>query len=416
MVFPLPFVAPWNRRGFFDRLENLRKVVRMRDAEWMNLALELAKAALGQTSPNPVVGAVVVRDGEVVGLGAHLRAGEPHAEVHALNMAGEKAAGAVLYVTLEPCNHYGKTPPCTEQIIAAGIRKVVVACADSHPLVQGAGIARLKQAGIEVVTGVCEAEARHLNRYFFKWAATGRPFVTVKTAATLDGKLAAYTGDSRWITGEESRRRVHRLRRQHDAVMVGINTVLRDDPQLTVRWDEEKGRPPVRVVIDSRLRLPLDCRLVRDGQAPTLVYTTAQAPGEKQEALRRHGVDVVVVPVASSAPSGETGAGEQRDGRPSAADAAQWVDVAAVMDDLGRRGVTSVLVEGGGTLNFSLLAQQLVDEVVAFIAPKLVGGARAPTPFDGPGFPLMAGAVPLANVRVELVGEDVCLTGAPVYP
>lgn len=364
----------------------------MRDARWMRVALELAKAALGQTSPNPAVGAVVVRDGEVVGLGTHLRAGEPHAEVHALRMAGEKARGAVLYVTLEPCSHYGKTPPCTEQIIAAGIRKVVIACTDPNPRVQGTGIARLKQAGLEVVTGVCEAETRHLNRYFFKWVATGRPFVTVKTAATLDGKLAAYTGDSRWVTGEEARRQVHRLRRQHDAVMVGIHTVLHDDPQLTVRWDEGKSRPPLRVVLDSRLRLPLEARLVQDREAPTIVYTTAQAPPAKQEALRRCGVEVVVVPVHEG-----------------------HVDGAAVLDDLGRRGVTAVLVEGGGTLNFSLLARQLVDEVVMFIAPKLIGGAGAPTPFDGTGFPRMGDAIPLAHVQVEQVGEDLCITGTPMY-
>lgn len=375
-----------------------RKVVWMGDAKWMRLALALAEAALGQTSPNPVVGAVVVKDGEAVGMGAHLRAGEPHAEVHALRMAGEKAAGAVLYVTLEPCNHYGKTPPCTEQIIAAGIRKVVAACVDPNPLVQGSGIARLREAGIEVVTGVCEEEARHLNRYFFKWSATGRPYVTVKTAATLDGKLAASTGDSRWVTGEESRRRVHRLRRQHDAIMVGINTVLHDDPQLTIRWGEERGRPPLRVVVDSRLRLPLDCRLARDGEAPTLVYTTGAAPLEKVETLRRLGVDVIVL-------GGETGV----------VGAAGRVDLAEVMGDLGRRGVTSVLVEGGGTLNFSLLARRLVDEVVAFIAPKIVGGAAAPTAFDGGGFARMADAIALADIRVEQVGDDVCLTGRPVY-
>lgn len=381
----------------------------MDDVRWMRLALELAEAALGQTSPNPVVGAVVVKDGEVVGLGAHMRAGEPHAEVHALKMAGERAVGATLYVTLEPCNHYGKTPPCTEQIIAAGIHKVVVACTDSHPLVQGAGIARLKEAGIEVMTGVCEAEARHLNRYFFKRAATGRPFVTVKTAATLDGKLAAHTGDSRWVTGEAARRRVHRLRRQHDAIMVGINTVLHDDPELTVRWGEEKARPPLRVVIDSRLRLPMDCKLVRDGKAPTLVYTTVRAPLERREALRRNGVEVVVLP-------GET-AGRPAPGQASEGDAvqAQRVDLAAALDDLGRRGVLSVLVEGGGTLNFSLLEERLVDEVVAFIAPKIVGGAAAPTAFGGSGFPRMAEAVPLTDVRVEQVGDDLCLTGRPVY-
>jgi diaminohydroxyphosphoribosylaminopyrimidine deaminase/5-amino-6-(5-phosphoribosylamino)uracil reductase len=373
----------------------------MQDAEWMRFALQLAAAALGQTSPNPVVGAVVVRDGELVGMGAHLRAGEPHAEVHALRMAGEKAAGAVLYVTLEPCNHYGKTPPCTEQIIAAGIRKVVVACRDPNPLVQGSGIARLKSAGLGVVVGVCEEEARRLNRFFFKWAETGRPFVTVKTAATLDGKLAAYTGDSRWVTGEAARRQVHRMRREHDAVMVGINTVLQDDPQLTVRFDQG-NKQPLRVVVDSQLRLPLDCRLVRDGQAPTLIFTTAGSPEEKRARLQELGVEVAVVPAVPS-PDGKSGEPSMR------------VDLAAAMKELGKRGVTSVLAEGGGTLNFALLERRLVDQVVAFIAPKLIGGRQAPTPFDGTGWPEMAAAVRLMDVRMEQVGEDFCLIGTPVY-
>lgn len=373
----------------------------MQDAEWMKLALQLAAAALGQTSPNPVVGAVVVRDGELVGMGAHLRAGEPHAEVHALRMAGEKAAGAVLYVTLEPCNHHGKTPPCTEQIIAAGIRKVVVGCRDPHPLVQGSGIARLRSAGLEVVVGVCEEEARRLNRFFFKWAETGRPFVTVKTAATLDGKLAAYTGDSRWVTGEAARRQVHRMRREHDAVMVGINTVLQDDPQLTVRLGQG-NKQPLRVVVDSQLRLPLDCRLVRDGEAPTLIFTTAGSPEEKRARLQELGVEVAVVPAAPS-PDGKSG------------EPAMRVDLAAAMRELGKRGVTSVLAEGGGTLNFALLERRLVDQVVAFIAPKLIGGRQAPTPFDGTGWPEMAAAVRLVDVRMEQVGEDYCLIGTPVY-
>ncbi len=376
----------------------------MRDAEWMRLALQLAAAALGQTSPNPVVGAVVVRDGELVGMGAHLRAGEPHAEVHALRMAGEKAAGAVLYVTLEPCNHYGKTPPCTEQIIAAGIRKVVVACRDPHPLVQGSGIERLESAGLEVVVGVCEEEARRLNRFFFKWAETGQPFVTVKTAATLDGKLAAHTGDSRWVTGEAARRQVHRMRKEHDAVMVGVNTVLQDDPRLTVRLGHG-NRQPLRVVVDSLLRVPLDCRLVRDGEAPTLIFTTDGSPEEKRAQLRERGVEVVVVPAVSSsvAPGSEVGKAGIR------------VDLGAVMKELGRRGVTSVLVEGGGTLNFALLERHLVDQVVAFVAPKLIGGRGAPTPFDGPGWPAMADAVHLVDVHMEQVGEDFCLIGTPSY-
>ena len=219
--------------------------------QWMRFALRLAETGRGQTSPNPMVGAVVVKEGNLLGFGAHLRAGTPHAEVHALNMAGPEAKGATLYVTLEPCNHYGRTPPCTERIIGEGIRRVVVAMEDPEPFVSGRGIERLRQAGIEVVTGVLEDEARRLNEAYVHHRLHGRPFVTLKTAATLDGKIATRTGDSRWVTGEEARRHVHRLRREHDAVLVAIGTVLADRPRLTVRLPEG-GRNPLRVVLDSR--------------------------------------------------------------------------------------------------------------------------------------------------------------------
>lgn len=359
--------------------------------EWMRFALRLAGAARGQTAPNPMVGAVVVKEGRLLGFGAHLRAGTPHAEVHALNMAGPEAKGATLYVTLEPCNHHGRTPPCTERIIAEGIRCVVVGMADPEPLVSGKGIERLRQAGIEVITGVLEDEAGKLNEAYVHHRLHGRPFVTMKTAATLDGKIATRTGDSRWVTGAEARRYVHRLRREHDAVMVAIGTVLADRPRLTVRLPEG-GRNPLRVVVDSRLRIPLDTPVTDVSEAPTWVFCTEQRDRDKERRLRELGVEVIV-------------AGE-----------GPRVDLREVFDTLGERGILSVLAEGGGELNAALLEGRWVQKTVAFIAPKWAGGCDAPSAVGGDGVERMADAIALRDVTVERFGEDVCITGYPVYP
>ncbi len=359
--------------------------------QWMRFALRLAETGRGQTSPNPMVGAVVVKEGNLLGFGAHLRAGTPHAEVHALNMAGPEAKGATLYVTLEPCNHYGRTPPCTERIIGEGIRRVVVAMEDPEPFVSGRGIERLRQAGIEVVTGVLEDEARRLNEAYVHHRLHGRPFVTLKTAATLDGKIATRTGDSRWVTGEEARRHVHRLRREHDAVLVAIGTVLADRPRLTVRLPEG-GRNPLRVVLDSRLRIPLDTPVTDVSEAPTWVFCTERRDRDKEKRLRERGVEVIV-------------AGE-----------GPRVDLGAVFDVLGKRGILSVLAEGGGELNAALLEGRWVQKAVAFVAPKWAGGRDAPSAVGGVGVGKMADAIALRDVSGERFGEDVCITGYPVYP
>lgn len=361
------------------------------DARYMALALELARSAAGQTSPNPLVGAVVVKDGEVVGMGAHLKAGQPHAEVHALRMAGERAKGATLYITLEPCSHYGRTPPCADAVIQAGISRVVVAVLDPNPLVAGQGVSRLIAAGVEVTVGIGEAEARRLNEVFFHYITTRRPFVTVKTASTLDGKIATVTGHSRWITGEEARGQVHELRRRHDAILVGVGTVIADDPELTARTaGTATGRQPVRVILDRRLRTPLDARVVNDGKAPTWIVTSAEAPAEKRAALEERGVTVLV-------PDGP-------------------VTVEQVLDELGARGITSLLVEGGAEVNGSFLRARAVQKIVAYLSMKLVGGAGAPTPFGGPGLERMDEAVPLADVEWEQVGpHDLRITGYPVW-
>lgn len=361
------------------------------DSKYMDLALELARSARGQTSPNPMVGAVIVKDGTIVGMGAHLRAGEPHAEVHALRMAGEKALGATAYVTLEPCSHYGKTPPCAGALLAAGVQRVVVATLDPNPLVAGRGVEQLRAAGIEVLVGVREEEAKSLNEVFFHYITTRRPFVTVKTASTLDGKIASTTGHSRWITGAEAREEVHVLRRQHDAILVGIGTILADDPLLTARQNEQAfGRQPVSIVLDSQLRTPLDARVIQSREAETWIVTTDTAPRDKKESLVTKGVKVIEI----DAP----------------------IHIENVLATLGERGITSVLVEGGQEVNGSFLQARAIQKIVSHLALKLIGGSEAPTPFGGQGFATMGEAVSLNNVSITPIGKnDVQIIGYPQW-
>jgi diaminohydroxyphosphoribosylaminopyrimidine deaminase/5-amino-6-(5-phosphoribosylamino)uracil reductase len=361
------------------------------DRRYMQLALDLARAASGQTSPNPLVGAVVVKDGAVIGMGAHLKAGEPHAEVYALRMAGERAAGATLYVTLEPCSHHGKTPPCADAVIAAGISRVVVAVLDPNPLVAGSGVDRLRAAGLEVAVGVCEQEAKRLNEVFFHYITTKRPFVTVKTASTLDGKIASVTGHSRWITGEAARSQVHEMRRQHDAILVGAGTVLADDPELTARHNGQLfGRQPVRIILDSRLRTPLTARVLQTEQAPTWIVTTTESSPEKRGDVEAKGVVIIALEPP--------------------------LTVDKVLEALGERGITSLLVEGGAEVNGSFLQARAIQKVVSYISLKLIGGSQAPTPFGGIGFATMDEAVALTDVQVETITEqEIRITGYPQW-
>ncbi|MCL6516690.1 bifunctional diaminohydroxyphosphoribosylaminopyrimidine deaminase/5-amino-6-(5-phosphoribosylamino)uracil reductase RibD [Alicyclobacillus sp.] len=365
------------------------------DERYMELALRVAELGRGQTSPNPLVGAVVVRDGEIVGQGAHLKAGTPHAEVHALRMAGDLARGATVYVTLEPCNHHGRTPPCTEALLAAGVRRVVVAVEDPDPRVQGRGIRRLREAGVEVTVGVLAEAARRQNEVFLHAARRRRPFVVLKLAATLDGRIAAMGESNAWVTGPAAHERVQALRRAYRAVAVGIGTVLADNPRLTVRprgSPAESARQPLRVVFDSRLRFPPDAAMLKE-PGETLVYTTDAAiarEARRAEALRER---AEVVPVA--------------------ADAADRVDLERALGDLFGRGIDSVLVEGGGVLAGALLAGRLVDKVVWFAAPKILCGGVAAV--SGPAPAGMADAIALTGVQVEMAGEDVVLTGYPTY-
>ncbi|MDI3317556.1 MAG: bifunctional diaminohydroxyphosphoribosylaminopyrimidine deaminase/5-amino-6-(5-phosphoribosylamino)uracil reductase RibD [Bacillota bacterium] len=362
---------------------------------WMRRALELAERGRGRTRPNPMVGAVLVRDGEVVGEGFHERAGAPHAEVRALGAAGDRARGSTLYVTLEPCRHWGRTPPCTRALIRAGVRRVVAAMEDPDPRVAGQGLAELRAAGVEVAVGLMGEEARRLNEAYLTHRRLGRPFVTMKYAMTLDGRIATAARDSRWVSGEAARRRVHELRAQVDLVAVGVETVLADDPLLTVRLAEEgpEGRPnPIRLVLDSRARTPLESRLLGTAaEAPVWIATTRHAPAERLEALRAAGAEILLLP--------------DRDGR---------VDLRALFAELGRRGLLHVLLEGGATIHGAALAARVVDRLMVFVAPRIAGGSAALGPVGDPGVRRMAEALRLRPVACEPVGEDWLIVAEPL--
>ena len=358
---------------------------------FMRLALRLARRGLGCTSPNPMVGAVLTRDDEVVGRGYHPRVGEDHAEVRAIRDAGDAARGATLYVNLEPCNHRGRTGPCARAIIEAGIQRVVIGMKDPNPLVNGKGIAALRRQGVEVVTGVLEQECKRLNEAFACYIARGRPFVTFKSAITLDGRVAVSSGDSRWVTGAEARRQGHRLRAIHDVILVGVGTVLLDNPQLTCR--DVRGADPVRVVVDSKLRTPPDAQVVtaaRGSTAGTLIVTTERAPRNREQRLVNAGAEVVRV------------AGNPR------------VDVAALLQVLHGREKTSVLLEGGPTLAGGFWTAGLVDRVIAFVAPKVLGDPAALPMVAGTPLEAMAGATSLSGVEVRRVGQDIMISGQPM--
>lgn len=355
----------------------------------MARALDLAETVRGRTAPNPPVGAVVVRGGEIVGEGCHVAAGQPHAEAVALERAGERARGATLYVTLEPCCHRGRTPPCVDGILAAGIREVRYGVQDPDPRVDGGGRRTLEAAGIVVRAGEGAERGTTLLRGYLKRQRRGLPWVTAKYAMTLDGKTATRTGDSRWISGPASRRYAHTMRDRVDAVLVGIGTVLADNPRLTVRPAPADGRQPLRVVVDSQLRLPIDAALATELAAGTLLaHVNDGASSARAAELAARGIELL--PLAA----GERG----------------HVDLAALLTELARRGLSEVLVEGGGTLLAGLLAAELVDEVACCVAPVLTGGAAAPTPVEGEGYERIADALRLERPAVVRRGADVWIT------
>jgi len=362
------------------------------DRIYMRRALRLAEKGRGRTSPNPMVGAVIVARREIVGQDYHHRAGEPHAEILALDAAGARARGATLYVTLEPCCHIRKrTPPCVPTLIHSGLKRIVVAMPDPNPLVKRRGVARLRQAGIEVSVGCLGEEAERLNEIYVHWVRTGRPFVIMKAAMTLDGKIATANGQSKWISGEEARRQVHRLRSQVDAVMVGIGTVLQDDPELTARLVDRHARQPLRVILDSRLRIPLRARVLSQArQAGVLIATTRHAPPSRIAALKQRGAEVLILPAEHGN-----------------------VSLKACLTTLGRQGITSLLLEGGSEVNASALRSGLLDRLQLYVAPALLGGQDAKGLIGGASPASISASWPLNDLQVQRVGKDLLIVATP---
>jgi diaminohydroxyphosphoribosylaminopyrimidine deaminase/5-amino-6-(5-phosphoribosylamino)uracil reductase len=356
------------------------------DERYMRRALDLARRAEGRTAPNPAVGAVIVRDHVIVGEGFHSAAGEPHAEIFALRQAGTAAQGATLYVTLEPCCHRGRTGPCATAVITAGITRVVAGCRDPNPQVAGKGFAQLQGAGIEVLSGILECECQRLIAPFAKHIRTGRPYLTLKAGMTIDGAVATARGESQWITGAESRLAVHHLRNIHDAIIVGIGTVLADNPRLTTRLAQGEGRNPLRVVVDSTLRTPSAAALLTE-EGRTLILTSAAASAADAERLRSERVEILRV-------AGSPGA----------------IDLVDAMRQLGARGIQSILLEGGGRLHHSALHAGIVDRLCVFVAPLLLGGSGLPV-FSGPGVTELKNAFRLQQLHVERYGDDLLLQG-----
>ena len=363
----------------------------MSDETFMKRALELARRGRGRVSPNPMVGAVAVKNGRIVSEGYHRSYGEAHAEINAIHAARTSLEGATLYVTLEPCHHHGKTPPCVESVIASKFARVVVGMEDPNPLVSGKSIAELKARGIGTTVGVMEEACRQLNETFIKYMETGRPFVTLKFAQTLDGRIATSTGHSQWISGEQSRRFAHRLRSLHDAVLVGAGTAVKDDPELTVR--HARGRNPLRIVIDPLLEIPLDAKILRDqGRAATLVVTRPDAPPEKCRRIRAMQVGLL--------PFGDQGA--------------DLFDLHPLFARLGEQRISSILVEGGSGIITSVLRQRLADRVVAIIAPKMIGNGLSTV--GDLGIDYMDHALGLTFKKVSRSGPDVILDGRMTMP
>ncbi len=359
------------------------------DRAFMEMAYGLAEQARGRTSPNPLVGAVVVKDGRIAGTGYHEEAGKPHAEIIALRAAGRRAKGATLYLTLEPCVHWGRTPPCVDAVLRAGLARVVISAHDPNPAVHTKGAARLKRAGLDVSVGLLAARNARLNEVHAKFITTGKPFVTLKAAASLDGKIATRTGDSKWISSEGTREYVHLLRGANDALLVGVDTVIADDPFLTVRHPAWPGKKLARVILDSRLRFPLGARILgTQGSGRIMVFTRRGADRRKADMLRAEGVEVVEMGRSLKGPGLE-----------------------AVLAELGRREIAALLVEGGARVHTSFIEGRLADKIVLTLAPLLIGGRRARGLFEGAGAENVADAFKLRDVRTFSVDSDIILEG-----
>lgn len=355
----------------------------------MKMALDLAKKGEGFTSPNPMVGAVIVKEGKVVGTGYHQAIGKAHAEVVAIEAAGTSAKGSTLYVTLEPCNHTGRTPPCTRKIIDVNIKRVVVAMKDPNPDVKGGGIDFLKQHGIDIALGVCEDKAKKLNETFIKYMGTKRPFVIIKCATTLDGRIATKTGDSRWVSGKESRAFVHRLRHAVDAIMVGINTIKQDDPSLTARLSDIEGRDPTRIILDTHLSISKNAKVLRlDSDSDTIIVTGNSVSAEKKAGIENNRNRIIKSPVKND-----------------------LIDLDSLMDPLGDLGITSLLIEGGSRVIAEALAAKIVDKIMFFYAPKIMGGDDGVPVCKGIGPDLMNDCITVKDLNVRRSGDDVMMEG-----
>ncbi|CAN2040378.1 diaminohydroxyphosphoribosylaminopyrimidine deaminase / 5-amino-6-(5-phosphoribosylamino)uracil reductase [Candidatus Magnetomoraceae bacterium gMMP-15] len=372
-----------------DLLINQGKNNLMNDIDCIRIAINLARLGEGFTSPNPMVGAVVVKDGVIVGRGWHRKVGGPHAEVNALQDAGDKAKGATIYVSLEPCNHTGRTPPCTQLILKSGISRVVSAMKDPNPDVAGGGLKYLQENGLEVSCGICEAEAKKLNQAFIKYITTKLPFVTLKCASTLDGRIATKTGDSKWITNESSRRFVHKIRHASDAIMVGIGTVMQDNPSLTTRLDDINGVDPTRIILDTNLSISPDAKVLHlNSEAKTIVVTGESISDEKKSIIRDTGAEIISISLKNSR-----------------------IDLKHLMQHLGSIGITSLLIEGGSTVIASALKAGIADKVLFFFAPKILGGDDGVPICSGIGPELMADAIPLKNINIHRFEDDIMIEG-----
>jgi diaminohydroxyphosphoribosylaminopyrimidine deaminase/5-amino-6-(5-phosphoribosylamino)uracil reductase len=358
----------------------------MDDEQWMKRVLCLAKKARGRTSPNPMVGAILVKGDKLIGEGYHAKAGEAHAEVVALQRAREEARGAILYLNLEPCTHYGKTPPCAPKVIEAGVKRVVIGMEDPNPLVKGKGVEILRKAGVDVEVGILEKECRRLNEAFCKYILKKEPFVILKAASTLDGKIATRNGDSKWISGEASRRFVHKLRNQVDGVLVGIGTVLKDDPLLTARI--RGRRDPYRIILDSRLKISEEARVIGTSPSKAIIVTTELAPRDKIERLEKRGVQILIF-----------GSKEER------------INLRSCLSKLGEMGMMNLLVEGGSQVNGSFLDEGLIDKLLLFLSPKLIGDHQALGIFGGRGVSNLQEAIALKEIKTRKMGEDILLEG-----
>ncbi|CUU46537.1 bifunctional diaminohydroxyphosphoribosylaminopyrimidine deaminase/5-amino-6-(5-phosphoribosylamino)uracil reductase RibD [Clostridium beijerinckii] len=356
------------------------------DEKYMEIALELAKRGIGRVNPNPLVGAVIVKENEIIGEGYHECYGEAHAERNAVKNATKPVEGSTIYVTLEPCAHYGKTPPCVDLIIEKKFKRVVIGMLDPNELVSGKSVEKLKEHGIEVVVGIKEKECKELNEIFIKYITSKIPFVILKSGMSIDGKIATYSGESKWITSKESREDSQHLRNRFHSIMVGVNTVIEDDPELTCRINHEKKL--IRIIVDSNLRIPLDSKVLINNDKAAIVATTLKSDEEKKKKLRSMGIKVIEV--------------EDKDNR---------VNLKELVKRIGEEGIDSILIEGGGTLNFSALEERIVDKVRFYIAPKIIGGENSRNSIAGKGFFKLDDAVRLKDINYRTIGEDLVLEG-----